>query len=110
MVRALSNRNWTRTTDTEEQLRVYYWCLHYGLTTYKEWQVGDYSLDIYLPELKLGIEIDGHTHSRKRDAKRDANIKRRYGIEVVRLKNKETKSVTRLYEILDSYTGEADED
>ena len=46
-------------------------------------------MDVYLPELRLGIELDGYTHSRKKDAKRDAFIKRRHKIDIWRFKNKE---------------------
>ena len=65
------------------------WCQELGLTTYLEYQVGTYSLDIYLPELKLGVELDGITHSRRKDHKRDTYIQNRHNIEVIRFKNKE---------------------
>ena len=77
-----------KTTDTPEQIKVFGWCHDLGLTTLLEYNVPPYYLDIYLPELKLGIELDGPMHSRKKDAKRDGFIKRRYDIDIWRYKNK----------------------
>ena len=54
-----------------------------------EERVSVYSLDIYLPEIRLGIELDGPYHRKKRDEKRDSFIKRRYNIDIIRFKNKE---------------------
>ena len=77
------------TSNTKEQLLVHSWCQELGLTALLEWETPPYYIDIYLPELKLGIELDGATHSRRRDAKRDAFIKRRHKIDIWRIKNKE---------------------
>jgi very-short-patch-repair endonuclease len=50
-----------------------------------------YWLDFYLPQLRLGIEADGdvwhHLFSdiKKRDKRRDRNLRMRHGIKVVRL-------------------------
>jgi len=48
-----------------------------GLLVEDEYQVGMYSVDIFLPELGLGIEIDGPIHglTKKRDFYRDLEIK-----------------------------------
>jgi len=42
-----------------------------------------YSLDIYLGEWHLAIEIDGPTHSRARDRKRDVRLFELYGVPVL---------------------------
>ena len=96
--------NEIQTTDTKEQLEVFNWCQELGLACEMEYSVSRYHLDIYLPEIKLGIELDGIGHLKKRDRKRDGFIKRRYGIDIWRYKNKEINSLTkskfiqRLYE------------
>ena len=78
-----------KTTDTAEQLTVFGWCEEIGLTVLLEYNVPPYYLDIYLPELKLAVELDGPMHSRKRDKKRDGFIKRRHGIDVWRFRNRD---------------------
>ena len=86
-------RNEPQTTNTKTQLLVASWCEEMGLHCILEEQVGRYSLDVYLPELRLGIELDGPYHLRKRDAKRDGFIQRRHNIDVWRFKNKEIKKM-----------------
>lgn len=44
-----------------------------------------YRVDIYLPEWRLAIEVDGPYHSAKHDEKRDAFLQERYGLLVLRL-------------------------
>ena len=81
-----------RTTETKEQLVVYSWCIELGFDTRMEWECLPYYIDVYLPELNLGLELDGQTHSRRKDAKKDGFIQRRYGIDIWRFKNKEITS------------------
>lgn len=59
-----------------------------GVLVSEEHQFGPYSVDIYLPEFGLALEVDGPTHSlsRKKDALRDAYLKRQYGLNVLRVK------------------------
>lgn len=63
------------------------WLGQKGLQYVEEYPVDIYSLDIYIPELKLGVEVDGSMHklTRKRDAIRDANILDLEGIPIVRI-------------------------
>ena len=83
------------TTETKEQLEVYSWCQELGLDVEMERECPPYYIDIYLPELRLGIELDGSTHSRFKDAKRDAFIKRRHNIDIWRIKNKHVSEDTK---------------
>ena len=45
-----------------------------------------FSLDLYLPEWNLGIEVDGPYHLRHRDAERDTKLSCRYGVLVLHIK------------------------
>jgi len=58
-----------------------------GIETILEKQVGNYIIDIYLPEVNRGVEFDGPKHSKKRDKNRDAWIKDNFGIEIFRVKD-----------------------
>lgn len=40
----------------------------------EEYPVGQYNLDIYLPDMKVGVEIDGPQHVKKGDKIRDTRI------------------------------------
>lgn len=44
-----------------------------------------YTVDIYLPEWHLAIEVDGPFHSKEKDIVRDEWLKERYGIIVHRI-------------------------
>lgn len=63
------------------------WILELGILYAEEYPIGPYSLDIYLPELTLAIEVDGPSHalSSKKDRIRDEYC-RAHGIETVRIK------------------------
>ena len=52
----------------------------------EEYGVDNYSLDIYLPEMNLGVEVDGPQHNKKKDRARDEKIMDKWGIPVVRIK------------------------
>lgn len=56
-----------------------------GVNYISEHPVGVYSLDCYLPEWHLCIEIDGPYHMKKHDRKRDEDL-RSVGIETLRIK------------------------
>jgi very-short-patch-repair endonuclease len=59
-----------------------------GLQTILEYPVGDYSLDIFLPELgDRAVEFDGPLHGKRRDAKRDQIILEQSGIKIMRVKD-----------------------
>ncbi len=61
------------------------WISALGLVYVEEYPLGPYSLDIYLSELNLDVELDGPWHSPKKDAVRDEYVKGR-GMRVVRIK------------------------
>ena len=48
-----------------------------------EYPAGKYTLDCYLPEFHVGIEVDGPGHSKKRDNRRAIEIGTDYGIPVL---------------------------
>tara|TARA_Y100000034_G_scaffold135330_1_gene206824 strand:+ start:1361 stop:1693 length:333 start_codon:yes stop_codon:yes gene_type:complete len=75
-------------TDTHHQRLVNSWIEEMGLGTQVEYGVGQYFIDIYVPDLLLGIELDGPWHLRKRDKKRDKYILEVHGIEIWRIQIK----------------------
>ena len=46
-------------------------------------------LDFYCSSLRLAIEVDGNIHDSKRDRERDFILGQKFGIRVLRYKNKE---------------------
>ena len=72
-------------TDTHHQRLVNNWIKEIGIGTQLEYEVGKYFIDIYVPDLLLGIELDGPWHLRKRDKKRDEYILEAHGIEIWRI-------------------------
>lgn len=66
-----------------------------GLRFRRQHPVGPYILDFYCPELKLCVELDGHSHgldgAEARDARRTDYLEAR-GITVVRFWNDDVKS------------------
>lgn len=56
----------------------------------RQYSIGNYVIDFYCPELKLGIEIDGKIHLRKidMDKYREKTILT-VGVKLVRFKNEE---------------------
>lgn len=69
------------------------WLSARGISYMEEYVVGPYSLDIFLPELRRGVELDGPQHSRRADWERDQLIKNWFGINVVRVKVGARKAV-----------------
>ena len=72
-------------TDTKHQLLVNSWIKDLGIGTELEKEFGIYFVDIFIPDLELGIEIDGPQHMKKRDADRDENITSNYDIDIWRI-------------------------
>ena len=72
-------------TDTNHQRLIDRWIKEIGIGTQLEYEVGRYFIDIYVPDLILGIEVDGPWHLRKRDKKRDEYILEVHGIETWRI-------------------------
>ncbi len=61
------------------------WLDVFGISYREEYPVGQYSVDIYLPDTKVGVEIDGPQHNKRKDAIRDAAIERETGMRIVRI-------------------------
>ncbi|SMO45868.1 endonuclease domain-containing protein [Gracilimonas mengyeensis] len=63
-----------------------------GVRVKRQYGVGPYILDFYIPKVKLAIEVDGKIHLKKvvqeKDLNRDVFLTRN-GIEVIRFKNEE---------------------
>lgn len=57
-----------------------------AITYESEREFRPYSVDIYLPEWHLGIEIDGPSHSATRDAKRDDFLMSKCHLPIMRIK------------------------
>lgn len=53
--------------------------------------LGNFIADFYCASLKLAIEIDGeiHTFQKARDKERDSLLEQKFGIKILRYKNKE---------------------
>jgi very-short-patch-repair endonuclease len=74
----------------------------YGMKFFRQYSVGPYILDLYCPQMRVAIELDGGQHTednrREYDATRSAYLKE-HGIEVLRFWNHEvlgqTESVLR---------------
>lgn len=62
------------------------WLDAFGIGYIEEYEVGQYSVDIYLPDTKMGVEIDGPQHNKRKDVIRDAAIERATGMQIVRIK------------------------
>lgn len=62
------------------------WLSELGVPYADEYPVGRWSLDIYLPDMRRGVEVDGPAHNKRKDAERDVAIQQEHGIEVVRIK------------------------
>ena len=56
-----------------------------GIAYISEQPFDPYSVDIYLPEWHLAIEVDGPLHNKKKDEERDAFLYERYGVRLLRL-------------------------
>ena len=81
-----------RKKDTPEQFKMAEWVKEAGFGSILEQDFEPYVVDIYIPDLLLGLEIDGPFHLKKRDANRDSYIKDNYKIEIWRFSLKEVKT------------------
>jgi very-short-patch-repair endonuclease len=68
------------THNTDKQREVEKWVNQLGFRTNLEDPIREYCVDIYIPELNWAVEIDGPSHYKKKDRKRDKKLKE-YGIE-----------------------------
>ena len=56
-----------------------------GISYLSEQEFSPYTVDIYLPEWHLGIEVDGPFHTKTKDKIRDQWLEERYGLLLIRL-------------------------
>lgn len=61
------------------------WLSALGVQYVEEYPLGPYSLDIFIADMQLDVELDGPWHSPRKDAVRDEYTRGR-GISVVRIK------------------------
>ena len=78
-----------RKQDTKEQLTVASWVKEAGLGIILEEDFPPYIVDIYIPDLHLGIELDGPFHMKKKDRNRDEYLRVEYNLPIWRFTNKE---------------------
>ena len=62
------------------------WLSELGVQYVEEYPVEKFSIDLYLPELNLGVELDGMYHRPKHDQARDELIRLFSGIPIIRIK------------------------
>lgn len=62
------------------------WLSERGVSYMEEYPAGPYTLDLYLGEQKLAVEIDGPGHNGRKDAERDKLILDWFEIRTVRIK------------------------
>ena len=72
-------------TDTTHQLLINRWIEGLGIGTVLEQPFGGYLVDIFIPDLNLGIEVDGPYHHKKRDLKRDEYLKQTHDVDIWRI-------------------------
>ena len=77
--------------NTPNQLRVKSWIEDIGIGVTLEEDFGKYVVDIYIPDLLLGVEIDGPYHLKKKDRLRDEYLKDSFGIDILRIPDKDIK-------------------
>lgn len=82
-------RNFNRKNDTKEQRILASWLREMGIDFTLEEDFAPYVADVYIRALSLTIELDGPSHRKKRDEKRDNILKETYDVDVWRFKNKE---------------------
>ena len=74
-----------RKKDTPHELMVLEWVRSTGLGANSQEDFPPYVVDVYIPDMKLCIEIDGPLHLSRRDRKRDQELKNNYGVDIWRL-------------------------
>jgi very-short-patch-repair endonuclease len=66
-----------------------------GLRIMEEIRFPPYTVDIYLPDFHIAIEVDGPHHEIKRDLKRDDHLLEVYNLYIIRFNGKEKVSLVR---------------
>jgi len=78
-----------RKKDTKQQFTVASWIKEAGFGITLEEDFPPYVVDIYVPDLQLGVELDGPYHFKKKDRERDAYLLETYQLPIWRFNNKE---------------------
>ena len=68
-----------------------------------EYPFPPYSVDIYLGEWHLGVEVDGPAHSPAKDARRDDVLREKYFLPVMHLKTSEALTVAEIMEQIEEF-------
>ena len=68
---------------TPKQCEIEGWINSLGFRTQLEVPFGQYCMDIFLPELNWGVEVDGIGHWKKKDEKRNDYLYKNYGIDCI---------------------------
>ena len=79
------NKGDLRKKDTPQELLVLEWVRATGLGANAQEDFPPYVADVYVPDLELVIEVDGPLHMKKRDKKRDLDLKTKYGVDTWRI-------------------------
>lgn len=59
-----------------------------GVSYFSEFPMKPYTVDIYIPEWHIAVEVDGPFHVKDKDAVRDDFLNKTYGVEILRLNAK----------------------
>lgn len=103
----------TETERTGYHRKVESWLERAGINFESEYDsFPPYSLDIYLPEWHLAIEVDGPYHLQKADRRRDEFLWDTYGIPTLRMKLKSIRKnavLARVKKFIEEYAGSVEE-
>jgi very-short-patch-repair endonuclease len=97
------------TNYTDKQKEVEKWINQIGFRTELESVFGKYCADIYIPELNWIVEVDGPSHYKKRDNKRDTELREEHKIENimhVKVEIKESDFKPTFVDAVKSYYGD----
>ncbi len=65
--------------------KIAFWLRELCFDTAEEYEFGPFSIDIYLPSLHVGVEVDGPHHLKSRDEKRDKILMDRFSLPIIRI-------------------------
>jgi very-short-patch-repair endonuclease len=92
------NRQQLRNNPTDAENKLWYYlrnCQFQNLRFRRQYSCGNFILDFYCPQIRLGIEVDGGQHNilenQAQDAERTEYLKRK-GIKIIRFWNHEILS------------------
>lgn len=70
------------------------WLEALGLEVMEEVPFPPYRVDVYLPAYHVAVEADGPAHAGGRDARRDAELARVYGLPVYHIMERDVRTAT----------------